>query len=93
MRHFVLVSYDIVSDRRRRKVMQTLEGFGLRVQYSVFECWLAPRQIAVLEKRLRALIDTEEDSIRFYFLQRGDVRRIRVLGVGEVTPERAFYLR
>ena len=37
---YVVVSYDITNDRRRLKVMKTLEGFGERVQYSVFECRL-----------------------------------------------------
>ena len=35
-----VVSYDIVSDRTRRKVSKILEGYGVRIQYSVFECRL-----------------------------------------------------
>jgi len=34
----ILVSYDIPNDRRRVKIAKTLEDFGDRVQYSVFEC-------------------------------------------------------
>jgi CRISPR-associated protein Cas2 len=34
----VVVSYDISDDKRRRKVAQIMEGYGYRVQYSVFEC-------------------------------------------------------
>ena len=37
---FYLVCYDIVSDYRRNKVSQLLEGYGIRVQRSVFECLL-----------------------------------------------------
>ena len=33
-----LVCYDITSDRVRNKIVKTLEGYGRRVQYSVFEC-------------------------------------------------------
>jgi CRISPR-associated protein Cas2 len=35
--HFV-IAYDIEQDRRRNKVMSALKDYGLRVQYSVFEC-------------------------------------------------------
>lgn len=31
-RHWVAVCYDIPDDRRRTKVMKTLEGFGQRVR-------------------------------------------------------------
>ena len=39
-----VVAYDIRQDRRRNKVMNTLKDFGLRVQYSVFECELTARR-------------------------------------------------
>jgi len=35
-----LSGYDIPSDKRRKKVSDLLEGYGQRVQYSVFECVL-----------------------------------------------------
>ena len=47
-----LVSYDITSDKRRRKVVKILEGYGFRVQYSVFECELSSKQFKELSKRL-----------------------------------------
>ena len=37
---FYLVSYDIPDTKRRTKLAKTLEDFGDRVQYSVFECIL-----------------------------------------------------
>lgn len=33
-----LVSYDICQPKRLRQVARVLEGFGVRLQYSVFEC-------------------------------------------------------
>lgn len=32
-----LISYDITADKRRNALAKLLEGFGSRVQYSVFE--------------------------------------------------------
>ena len=37
---FYVVVYDIPNDKRRKKVSDLLEGYGQRVQYSVFECTL-----------------------------------------------------
>ncbi|HHP7244558.1 MAG TPA: CRISPR-associated endonuclease Cas2, partial [Elainellaceae cyanobacterium] len=36
----VLVVYDIANNRRRQKLSKLLEGYGRRVQESVFECFL-----------------------------------------------------
>jgi CRISPR-associated protein Cas2 len=68
-RHFVVVSYDIVDDRRRLKIAKTLLDFGgQRVQRSVFECYITPANLEKLRQRLRKLIEEREDSVRFYRL-------------------------
>ena len=84
---FVVVSYDITDDRRRLKVMKTLEGFGERVQYSVFECRLKRQDLQRLKKRLKQLIQKEKDDVRFYLLCEQCVERIIPLGRAQVTPE------
>jgi CRISPR-associated protein Cas2 len=63
---FYLVCYDIVSDRRRNKVSKILEGYGLRVQKSVFECVLDEKQYETLSKYLTRLVNKREDQVRFY---------------------------
>jgi CRISPR-associated protein Cas2 len=63
--HFV-VAYDIEQDRRRTKVMNTLKDFGLRVQYSVFECELTGARLTELRERLRKLIDARRDKLHIY---------------------------
>jgi CRISPR-associated protein Cas2 len=63
--HFV-IAYDIEQDRRRAKVMSTLKDFGLRVQYSVFECDLNAARLGELRGRLEALIDLQRDRIHIY---------------------------
>lgn len=88
---FLIVSYDSPSNRRRYKVMKTLEGFGTRVQYSVFECNLKPKQIDDLRRRLIKLID-REDSVRLYFLGAEDIKRIERLGDERKVEERIFIL-
>ena len=63
---FYLVCYDIVLDRRRNKVAHILQGYGMRVQKSVFECVLTPDQREMLNQKLVTFIDADEDQVRFY---------------------------
>lgn len=84
---FVVVSYDIVDDRRRTKVANTLLGFGSRVQYSVFECVLKPEDLDRLRKRLRKLIKAGEDQVRYYQLCQSCVLKVVVDGGGGVTKK------
>ena len=79
-RHWVVVSYDSPNDRRRTKVMKTLEGYGHRVQYSVFECELRPADLEKLKARLKTLIQPEEDDIRFYDLCESCQGKVTMLG-------------
>lgn len=89
---FWIVSYDVVDDKRRRQVAKILEGYGRRVQYSVFECELEATKCLQLEIRLRDEIDDDEDDIRLYPLNRADLKRVRLLGKAELQREKAFYL-
>jgi CRISPR-associated protein Cas2 len=61
-----VIAYDTPSDRRRRKLAKLLEGYGLRVQWSVFECELRGDQLQRLRQRLERLIVAEQDSVRFW---------------------------
>ncbi|TAH49151.1 MAG: CRISPR-associated endonuclease Cas2 [Chloroflexota bacterium] len=84
-----VIAYDIPDDKRRGKVAKLLEGYGARVQRSVFEADLDARGYADLRKRLGRWIVEKEDSVRFYQLCancRGQVETIGQLGV-MVEPE------
>lgn len=83
----IIVCYDIPKNRRRTKVMKTMESFGDRVQYSVFECDLTARQLARLRRRLLKIINRETDNIRIYRLCEADAARTLCLGVN-TTPDR-----
>ena len=61
-----VIAYDTPSNRRRRKLAKLLEGHGLRVQWSVFECELRGDQLQRLRQRLGRLIVAEQDSVRFW---------------------------
>ena len=58
-----LVSYDIPDDTRRNAVSRLLTGWGLRVQFSVFECDLQPPEMTRMLRALGKLMVECEDSI------------------------------
>lgn len=89
---FWIVSYDIPNDKRRGKVAKILEGYGRRAQYSVFECEISDEQREKLEQALKREIDAEEDDIRFYPMNRADLKRVRLLGRAELYRARGWYL-
>jgi CRISPR-associated protein Cas2 len=57
-----LVSYDISDPKRLRKVARSLEGFGVRLQYSVFECPLDDLRLAKLKAELQGLAQSRRRS-------------------------------
>ncbi|MBX3055840.1 MAG: CRISPR-associated endonuclease Cas2 [Anaerolineae bacterium] len=77
----VVISYDISDDKRRRKVATIMEGYGYRVQFSVFECDLTPQQLRKMKQELRRYVKPKEmESIRFYPLPLDAVDKIEVMG-------------
>lgn len=89
---FWIVSYDIPNDKRRSKVAKILGGYGRRAQYSVFECEIDDEKREKLERALQREIDAEEDDIRFYPMNRADLKRVRLLGRAELYRARDWYI-
>ncbi len=65
---YLVVAYDVVSDRRRARLARKLVDFLPRVQKSVFEGEIPDRRFADLERVLADGIDPEVDSVRVYHL-------------------------
>lgn len=78
-----LVAYDTPSDKRRNKVAALLQGYGQRVQFSVFEIWVDERAKRELIQKLQKLVSSEEDSVRLYFLCAACQKRVTIVGQGE----------
>ncbi len=78
---FVLITYDVSTKtregvRRLNRVAKACLDYGQRVQNSVFECQVNPAQFATLKRRLLDVIESEEDSVRFYFLGKNWKRKV-----------------
>ena len=84
---FYVISYDIPDDRRRSQLAKALKGFGTRVQYSVFEAHLNKAQYEEMRRAVARVIDSSEDSVRYYALCGACAGRIEVPAVGDVTSE------
>ena len=85
-RNWHLVCYDIRDDSRLRRVAKLLEGYGERVQYSVFRCRLTVRE----EQRLRWELTrrvVSEDSWLIVPLCGSCVERLRIHGGPNAWPE------
>lgn len=80
-RHMLhLVAYDIRHPRRLRRVAKACEDFGIRVEYSVFECDLSEALFADLWSRIQAEVDHDEDAVLAYRICGACVSRIESLG-------------
>lgn len=89
---FIIVCYDIPNNKRRSKVAQTLEGFGYRVQESVFECEVSADQFGRMKQKVMKSIEAKEDSVRYYSLCANCLSKIEIAGLGEVKREEKFYV-
>lgn len=85
MKYWV-VAYDIPDDNRRVRVAKLLDGFGDRVQHSVFEVCLDHTSLDHLHRRLQREIDPEKDAVRLYPLCEQCMHGVHDLGTAEAAP-------
>ena len=63
-----LVAYDINDDRRRNRVAKILQGYGERLQYSVFLLRVRPSKMLHVQELIEYEIDGMDDSVVVCFL-------------------------
>lgn len=86
----VLVTYDIATmnaagERRLARVAAICERYGVRAQYSVFECRLSSASLQALIGELLDVIKSDEDSINIYRLEQPITEVRQSLGVRRPT--------
>ena len=86
----VLITYDVSvttreGQRRLRNIAKTCLDYGMRVQNSVFECEVTPAQFVVLKNELMDILNSEEDSLRFYFLGKKGRQKVEHVGAKVVA--------
>lgn len=85
-KQWYLVSYDVRDPKRLRQTAKCLEGYGVRLQYSLFRCHLTKRGIERLRWEL-SRIRSPEDSILLIGLCPSCAARINQRNQQEVLPE------
>ena len=86
-----LVAYDVSTQnpegqRRLRRVARACEGYGQRVQYSLFEVVCSRTTMARLIAELEIIMEAEADAIRIYQLEADGLDRVIRLGLRRELP-------
>ena len=84
----VLITYDVNTEtaagkKRLRQVAKQCVNYGTRVQNSVFECEMDAAKCREVKAVLEEIIDTEKDSLRFYYLGNNYKNKVEHIGVRE----------
>ena len=88
----VVVVYDIPDDRRRTKLSTFLEGYGRRVQKSVFECFLSLQEMKDLHQKVQRRVKPEVDNVRFYWIAADALARTLTIGSSAPEPPPTAYI-
>lgn len=87
-----LVSYDITDPKRLRNVAKVCEDWGMRVQYSVFECRLEADAFDRFWQSLKAEIDPSVDRLVAYKICLNCAQEIRCAGTMETSEKVVAYV-
>ena len=82
-----VITYDIVSNRRRRRLAKLLSRHLTRVQKSVFEGILTHRILPTLADKMHRIMDPATDTIRIYHLCARCHQATHLLGTGPHIPD------
>ncbi|OGR02138.1 MAG: CRISPR-associated endonuclease Cas2 [Deltaproteobacteria bacterium RIFOXYD12_FULL_50_9] len=61
-----VITYDIVSNKKRAKLHKFLKELGIRSQRSVFECRLDDHEIRQIRNYCKENLDLKNDAVRIY---------------------------
>ena len=92
MRTLRLVCYDIVDNRRRTEIAHLLEGYGQRVQESLFEVYVDMPGMRRLLHKMEAIMDPLTDTVRIYSLCAKDAGDRHFLGQTVYVREYAYVI-
>ncbi|MGC8743942.1 MAG: CRISPR-associated endonuclease Cas2 [Verrucomicrobiia bacterium] len=88
----IVLAYDISDNRRLAKVAKVCEDYGVRVQYSVFECHLNEWQFNNLWKQILELIDEKQDRVVAYKIDAKNAKQTVTAGTMVCSEQVICYL-
>lgn len=88
-----LIAYDIADPKRLYHLARACEDYGVRVQKSLFECWLDEDQFAALWTQLNDLLEPAADRLVAYTIDAAAVKRRQTSGEAmRCSEERMFFV-
>ncbi len=81
-----LICYDITNTKRLREVHRIVDGFGERLQYSIYRCQLTATQKVRLTGALERVIHHDEDRVLMISLGPSGGRQVRLEALGIAPP-------
>lgn len=87
-----LVAYDICEPKRLHRVAKVCESFGVRVQYSVFECRLEEAEFNEFWLALLLEIDEAEDRLVAYKIDARCAKETLTAGTMVCSEKAVCYL-
>lgn len=61
-KNWYVICYDITEPKRWRRAYKRLEGYGRRLQYSIFRCRLTKTEVEKLRSELEKIL-TDDDKL------------------------------
>lgn len=89
---YIIISYDISSPKRLRKVADCCLNYGVRVQLSVYEFRLPANLFDKFWSEVTRIADPDEDKIVAYPLHGKSARAIRTFGTMICSEHVVCYL-
>lgn len=86
-----IIAYDVSCPRRLSRVAKTLLDYGLRRQYSLFECYLHPESLQCLWNKLLALINPQQDRVVVYVIDKQSSGKTLFAGTMQVSEKPLVY--
>lgn len=65
-RLFCIVAYDIQDDRSRSRISKVLERYGVRINFSVFECMFTDIQFLQVQAKVEKFVNKHSDTVIYY---------------------------
>ena len=87
-----VVAYDITEPKRLARVAKVCEDYGVRVQYSVFECRLDEDEFTDFWLKLLEEIDDDEDRMVAYKIDARCARETLTAGTMVCSEKAVCYL-
>ena len=87
----VIVAYDVANNRRRTRLANYLQGWGYRMQESVFQLRLENWELDEVRERVDGIIDADDDVVHVYPLCAACCGRAEVFGTAPALDDVGLY--